>query len=46
MHSHVKAISSNYNYLIDMEIGIRIITVGLGGVAVSILITKHVVDPH
>ena len=39
MHSHVKAVSSNYNNLID--IGIGIVTGGLGGVAVSILTTKH-----
>lgn len=40
MHSNIKAASPNYRNLID--IGIGIVSGGLGGVAVSMLITKHV----
>lgn len=40
MYSHIKPASSNYNDLIEMGIGV--VTGGLGGVAVSFLRTKHV----
>ena len=52
MHSNIKAASSNYTNLVD--IGIGIVSGGLGGVAVSMLITtgfflfwlttKHVIE--
>jgi solute carrier family 25 carnitine/acylcarnitine transporter 20/29 len=40
MHSYIKPASSDYSHLI--EIGIGVVTGGVGGVAVSILKTKHV----
>ncbi|KAG5066407.1 hypothetical protein JHK86_010138 [Glycine max] len=52
MHSNIKAASSNYTNLVD--IGIGIVSGGLGGVVVSMLITtgffllwlttKHVIE--
>jgi len=40
MHSNIKVSSSNCSNLLDIGIGIA--TGGLGGVAVSMLITRHV----
>lgn len=40
MHSNIKVSSSNYSNLVDIGIGIA--AGGLGGVGVSMLITKHV----
>jgi len=40
MHSNIKVSSSNYSNMLDIGIGIA--TGGLGGVAVSMLITRHV----
>lgn len=40
MHSNIKVSSSNYSNLADIGVGIA--SGGLGGVAVSMLITKHV----
>lgn len=40
MHSNIKVSSSNYSNLVDIGIGIA--AGGLGGVGVSMLITKHI----